>query len=58
MVFFKGVIDDTIVGSVRACMQKGTCYRGKMIGHPDYQNNGMGSRLLAAVEGVFSEARR
>ncbi len=58
MVFFKGVIDDTIVGSVRGCIQDGTCYIGKLIVHPEYQNKGMGTRLLAAVEGYFSEAHR
>lgn len=58
MVFFKGVINDTIVGSVRACIQNETCYIGKLIVHPNYQNSGMGARLLAAVEGFFSEAHR
>jgi phosphoribosylanthranilate isomerase len=57
-VFLKTVVDGRIVGSVRAYLDEGVCYIARLIVHPDYQNRGIGSRLMAEVEARFSDARR
>ncbi len=47
-----------IVGSVRAHLDQGTCYIGRLIVHPAYQNRGLGTKLMAEIEACFPEARR
>ncbi|MFN2298449.1 MAG: GNAT family N-acetyltransferase, partial [Anaerolineales bacterium] len=47
-----------IIGSVRAELHDGTCRIGRLIVHPDFQNRGIGGRLLRAVEDLFPEAER
>jgi ribosomal protein S18 acetylase RimI-like enzyme len=46
-----------IIGSVRAVCRDGCCYIGKLIVHPDLQRQGLGSRLMAAIEAAFPEAQ-
>jgi len=48
--FLKAVINVCLVGSVRARCQENTCYIGRLIVHPDFQNQGIGSRLLENIE--------
>lgn len=55
-VFLKAVINDRIIGSVRGRMQDGACYVGRLIVHPDYQNQGIGSKLMTEIEACFPEA--
>lgn len=57
-LFLKAVVDGKIVGSVRGYMQKSTCYVGRLIVHPDYQNRGMGTRLMDEIESRFPTAER
>jgi GNAT superfamily N-acetyltransferase len=57
-VFFKVSADGRIVGSVRAYEQGGTCFVGKLIVHPDFQNRGIGTKLLNGVEETFGDAQR
>lgn len=57
-VFLKATIEDKIIGSVRCYLEKGTCYIGKLIVHPDWQNRGIGTRLLYAAEKQFPNADR
>ena len=45
-------MDNTIIGSVRAYTQDGTLYIGKLIVRPDRQGQGIGTKLLAAIESV------
>ena len=60
---FNGVIlkavDDAgiIVGSVRGYEDAGTLYIGKLITHPDWQGQGIGSQLLHAIESMYPQAR-
>jgi ech hydrogenase subunit C len=53
---FKAVMNDTIVGSVRARMMGTSCWIGRMSVSPVYQNMGIGKKLLAEVENHFSAA--
>src|SRR4030042_1853396 len=51
-------IDGAIVGSVRAETKKGTCFIGRLIVSPDFQNQGIGTRLLTEVEKKFKDSIR
>jgi ribosomal protein S18 acetylase RimI-like enzyme len=42
-----------IIGSVRAHEENGRVYVEKLMVHPDYQNQGLGSNLLNTVETFF-----
>ncbi len=54
----KCVVNDRIVGSVRAYMTEGTCLIGKLIVHPKFQNQGIGTKLLKEIENHFNRAKR
>jgi ribosomal protein S18 acetylase RimI-like enzyme len=56
--FLKTVAVGRIVGSVRAHLERGICYIGWLIVHPAYQNRGLGTELMSAVEECFPEAQR
>ena len=56
--FLKAVADGCIQGSVRAHLEQGTCYIGRLIVHPAHQNLGLGSQLMNKIEGCFPEASR
>jgi phosphoribosylanthranilate isomerase len=53
-LFLKLTQDEQIIGSVRAYEKDGTCYIGKLIVHPEYQNQGIGSRLMREIESSFN----
>ena len=53
-LFLKVVQGKRIIGSVRAYEKDGTCYIGRLIVHPEYQNRGIGSRLMRAIENSFN----
>lgn len=57
-VFLKAVINDTIVGSVRAYMEGDSCHVKRLIVNPIYQNLGIGKKLMAEIENHFSSAKR
>jgi ech hydrogenase subunit C len=54
----KVVMNNQIVGSVRAYEENGSCYIGRLIVHPLYQNLGIGKRLMYEIEAQFSEIKR
>ena len=56
--FLKVVFDGRIIGSVRAYMISETCFIGRLIVHPDFQNRGIGTRLMNEIEKCFRKARR
>jgi ribosomal protein S18 acetylase RimI-like enzyme len=58
LTFIKALIDGKIIGSVRAQLHEGTCYIGRVIVHPDWQNQGIGKRLMAEIESRFQQAQR
>ena len=57
-VFLKATSNDRIVGSVRASLDRDTCIVGRLLVHPDFQRNGIGTRLLLEIEAFFSSADR
>jgi len=57
-IFLKVAIGDKIIGSVRASLDDGTCRIGRLIVHPDYQKNGIGTSLMERIEELFSHAER
>jgi len=57
-VFLKASVDTSIVGSVRAKSINETCFIGKLIVSPPFQNNGIGIRLMHEIEKCFSDVKR
>ena len=58
MTFFKATAGERIVGSVRGYVKDGTCYIGRLIVHPDVQEQGIGTRLMQTLEQHFDSAQR
>ncbi len=56
-IILKMVIDNRIIGSVRAKEENGTVYIGKLMVHPDYRCKGYGSKLLLEIERCFPKKR-
>ncbi|WP_281774769.1 GNAT family N-acetyltransferase [Methanobacterium formicicum] len=57
--FLKVVMEGKIIGSVRARISHpGTCYIGRLIVHPNFQNKGIGTRLMGEIEKVFHGCER
>ncbi len=54
----KAAMDGRIIGSVRGHMAEGTCYIGRLIVDPAFQNRGVGTRLMHAIEQCFPQASR
>ena len=57
-VFLKASSDRRIIGSVRAHTRKETCLIGRLIVHPDFQNQGIGTKLMTEIERYFSGTTR
>jgi ribosomal protein S18 acetylase RimI-like enzyme len=53
----KYVFEGKIIGSIRANEKEGTCYIGKLMVHPEYQNKGIGKALVREIENVFGNVR-
>jgi ribosomal protein S18 acetylase RimI-like enzyme len=54
----KAAMDEKIIASVRAHTKEGTCYIGRLIVHPDFQNRGIGTKLMYEIEKIFSTCQR
>ena len=57
-LFLKAFLDGRIIGSVRAYSKEETCHIGRLIVHPDYQNRGIGTRLMNDIERIFNDCKR
>jgi RimJ/RimL family protein N-acetyltransferase len=56
--FLKVVDSGRLIGSVRASIHDYTCEIGRLIVHPGFQHQGIGTQLLLAIEAEFPLARR
>lgn len=56
-IILKAVDNDIIIGSVRAYSENGTAYIGKLMVHPAYQGNGIGTKLLCEIEKYYPNER-
>lgn len=57
-IFLKILVKNKIIGSVRAYKENDTCFIGKLIVHPDFQNQGIGTELLNEIEARFDDVKR
>ena len=49
-------IGETVVGSVRARLERGTCHIGRLVVDPGHERRGIGSRLMESIEREFPDA--
>ena len=56
--YLKAVTNKKIIGSVRGYEDSITCYIGRLIIHPDFQNQGYGTKLMAKIESIFKNVER
>jgi ribosomal protein S18 acetylase RimI-like enzyme len=57
-VFLKASHGSSLVGSVRAAYRNDVCEIGRLVVHPEYQRQSIGTRLMHAVEALFPHAAR
>lgn len=55
--FLKATENNMIVGSVRAYEKNDTCHIGRLMVHPDFQDRGIGTKLMLQVEILFATKR-
>ena len=56
-VFLKATVEGKIIGSVRILQKDNTCYVGRLMVLPDFQNRGVATKLLLEIERKFSCGR-
>jgi GNAT superfamily N-acetyltransferase len=56
--FFKIEIDHRIIASIRTHVEKETCKIGRLIVDKDFRNQGIGTKLIQAVEFKFDSVKR
>jgi len=56
--FLKAAEEGTIIGSVQGFQVGGTCQIGRLVVHPERQGEGIGTRLMAAIEAAFADVER
>jgi len=57
-IILKAVNQSGIIGSIRAYQRDSICYIGKLIVNPDYQNKGIGKKLIAEIENRFPDVSK
>lgn len=51
-IILKSVIDKKLIGSVRAYVENGISFIGKLMVHPEYQGLGVGKMLMNEIEEI------
>ena len=54
----KAIVEDSIVGSVRASAEAGACSIGRLMVHPRLQQQGIGAALMRHIEAHFPDAKQ
>jgi ribosomal protein S18 acetylase RimI-like enzyme len=54
----KASVEGRVVGSVRGYAEGGTCFIGRLVVYPEFQNRGIGSQLMEEIETRFGYAER
>lgn len=57
-IVIKAIAGDDLVASARAHEKDGTAFIGRVIVHPAWQGQGLGKRVMAAIEAQFPGVRR
>jgi GNAT superfamily N-acetyltransferase len=57
-VVLKAVVDNEIIGTVRAYSDGETCFIAKLVVDSDYQNKGVAQLLMQAIEADFEKVKR
>ena len=56
--FLKATVNGKIIGTVRVQQEGNTCHLGRLAVHPDFQNQGVATKLLMEVERTFPACGR
>ncbi len=57
-VVLKAIVDEKIVGSIRANAHEEGCWVNKLVVLPEFQKRGIGEKLLREIEKYFPEAKK
>ncbi len=56
--FLKAQLESTIIGSVRGYQASDTCYIKRLVVHPNFQRQGIGTKLMEQIELNFGQTGR
>jgi GNAT superfamily N-acetyltransferase len=57
-ICLKASVEGNIVGSVRGYQEGHTCFIERLIVHPDFQGQGIGTALMEQIESCFRKVQR
>ena len=57
-VFLKALVEGKIAGSVRGHQEGNSCFIERLIVHPDFQGQGIGTVLMGQIESCFGKVQR
>jgi ribosomal protein S18 acetylase RimI-like enzyme len=57
-VLLKAQLEGRIIGSVKGYQEGSTCYIDRLMVHPDFQRQGLGTTLMKEIESHFEGAMR
>jgi ribosomal protein S18 acetylase RimI-like enzyme len=57
-LFLKASTKARIVGSVKGHMEEETCFIERLVVHPEFRKQGIGTQLIKEIEARFERARR